>query len=159
MLASPYYVGRVVYGGVEYEGRHPALVDQETWERAQDVLSGRRFAGDRSWRHDHYLKGTLFCARCGERLGVSYSRSKNRRIYGYHYCLGRNKKRTPCDLPFLPLESMEERVMRHWQKVRLAPELIEAIHESVTEEMAEKRAQDEKLLVTGGQSSIHRLPS
>jgi hypothetical protein len=43
---------------------------------------------------------------------------------------------------------MEEKVMRHWQKVRLDRELIEATRETVTEEMADKRSQDEKLLVT-----------
>ena len=147
MLRSPYYLGKLLYGGVEYDGLHPALVDQETWDRVQDVLSGRRLAGDRSWRHDHYLKGSLFCACCGERLGVSYSRGKNGRVYSYYYCLGRNKKRTPCDLPFLPLEQMEEKLIRHWQTVRLAPELIAATRASVTKEMGQKRTEDEKLLL------------
>src|SRR3954471_12032173 len=43
----------------------PQLVDEITWQKVQDVLAGRRLAGDRSWRHTHYLKGSLLCARCG----------------------------------------------------------------------------------------------
>jgi site-specific DNA recombinase len=156
MLSSPYYLGKLVYVGIEYDGRHPALIDQATWNRVQDMLSGRKVAGDRSWRHDHYLKGSLFCGRCGERLGVSHSRGRSGAIYSYFYCLGRNKKRTPCDLPFLPLEPTEEHVIRHWQSVRLDPDLIAATRAAVTEEMREKRASDVKLLLNQ-QRRLQRL--
>jgi site-specific DNA recombinase len=150
IFSSPYYIGTVVFGGVEYEGKHPPLVDNETWHRVQDMLSGRRLAGDRSWRHDHYLKGSVFCARCESRLGVTYSTGKTGIVYPYFYCLGRNRKRTGCDLSFLPLEQMEEKVIRHWQEVRLAPDLVAAIRDSVTQDMAERRRDDAKLLSTQG---------
>ena len=148
ILSSPYYLGKVVFGGVEYEGKHPPLVGKETWHRVQDVLSGRRVAGDRSWQHDHFLKGSLFCGRCESRLGVTYSRGKTGTVYPYFYCLGRNKKRTACDLPFLPLGLMEDKVARHWQTIRLSPELIAAVRASVTEAMAEKRRHDQTLRST-----------
>ena len=133
---------------MEYEGKHSALVDETTWQVVQDVLSGRRLAGDRSWRHDHYLKGSLFCARCDSRMGVSHSQGKNGSIYPYFYCLGRNKKRTECDLPYLPLEQVEEHLIAHWQTRKFDPELISVIEASVSEEIAAKRATDEQLLVS-----------
>jgi site-specific DNA recombinase len=148
ILSSPYYIGRVVYTGVEYEGKHPALIDRATWERVQEVLAGRRLAGDRSWRHEHYLKGSLFCARCGSRLGYGASRGKGGGRYPYFFCLGRNKKRTECDLPYLPASLMEEKVIDHWRKMRLASELIEATRESIHVEMAEQRTDDRKRLAT-----------
>ena len=114
ILSSSYYLGMVPYRGLEYEGKHPALVDRENWHRVQDMLSGRRIAGDRSWRHDHYLKGSLFCAHCDSRLVVSLSRGKSGAVYPYYYCLGRNKKRIDCQLPFLPVEAVERWVMEHW---------------------------------------------
>ena len=109
MLTSPHYMGRLPYGGVEYDGKHEALVDESTWSRVQDVLAGRRIAGDRSWRHEHYLKGTLFCAGCESRLGFGYSKGRGG-TYAYYFCLGRNKKRTDCDMPYLNAELMEEHV-------------------------------------------------
>jgi site-specific DNA recombinase len=145
ILCSSYYTGKLSFGGVEYDGRHPALVDQATWQRVQDVLSGRRISGDRSWRHDHYLKGTLFCVRCDSRLGLTYAKGRGG-TYAYFYCLGRNKKRTDCDLPYLSAEAMDEHVMREWKLRRLAPELVELVRASVTEEMREKRATDSELL-------------
>ncbi len=147
ILTNPYYMGRLPYGGMEYDGRHEALVNSQTWQRVQDVLSGRRLAGDRSWKHEQYLKGTLYCARCESRLGFGYSKGTGG-VYAYFFCLGRNKKRTDCDLPYLPAERMEEHVIRHWQKQRLAPKLIDYVRTSITEERAEQKSKDEQLLVS-----------
>lgn len=55
MLRHPYYKGQVVFNGVIYQGSHEPLVDEMLWQRVQDLLDGRRKAGDRSWRHQHYL--------------------------------------------------------------------------------------------------------
>jgi site-specific DNA recombinase len=146
ILSSSYYKGRLLFGGVDYDGRHPALVDDKTWEDVQEVLSGRRIAGDRSWRHDHYLKGTLFCARCESRLGLTYAKGRGG-TYLYFYCLGRNKKRTDCELPYLPADLTEEHVLKHWRGRKLAPDLAELVHASALQEMAEQRKNDAKLLV------------
>ena len=148
-LSSPYYIGKLLYGGVLYEGKHPALVEEHVWHQVQDVLGGRRLSGDRSWRHDHYLKGSVFCGRCDSRLGFGYSKGRGG-TYAYFFCLGRSKKRTDCDLPYLPAEQVEEHVIRHWQKSHLAPELIAAIRHTVTDGMNERRTQDKQLLVTQG---------
>jgi hypothetical protein len=51
MLTHPYDKGQVVFNGVLYDGNHEPLVDEVLWQRVQDVLAGRRIAGDRSWRH------------------------------------------------------------------------------------------------------------
>lgn len=147
-LGSPYYIGKLLFGGVLYDGKHPALVDERTWQRVQDVLAGRRLAGDRSWRHEHYLKGTVFCDRCDSRLGFASTKNRYGVVYPYFFCLGRNKKRTDCDMPYLPVEQVEEHVLRHWQKARLAPQLIDAIRVTVTDGMTERRAQDKRLLLT-----------
>src|SRR5680860_340769 len=121
------------------------------------MMSGRRFrrcwliaglAGDRSWRHDHYLKNSLFCGQCGSRLGFSYSRGKGGKHYPYFFCLGRNRKRTDCDLPYLPADDVEKKVIAHWRQQKISPELVADIRASVTKELATKRQQDKKLLTT-----------
>jgi site-specific DNA recombinase len=148
ILGSKYYTGTIVYEGVEYKGRHEPLIDRTTWQLVQQMLETRRVAGDRSWRHDHYLKGSLLCGRCGSRLGVSYSRGKTGTVYPYFYCLGRNKKRTPCDLPYLAAETVEGRVIDHWKHVRLAPDVIRATRRSIHQEMAEQRTANRTLLAS-----------
>ncbi|MCA1701739.1 MAG: recombinase family protein [Actinobacteria bacterium] len=146
ILSNPYYMGTVVYGGVEYAGSHQPLIDSETWHQVQDVLQSRRLAGDRSWKREQYLKGSLFCDRCESRLGFGYSKGKTGERYPYFFCLGRNKKRTDCDFPYRPLDAVVADVERHWLTVRLTPQLIEAVRTSVQEELREREALNEQVL-------------
>jgi site-specific DNA recombinase len=148
ILSSPYYIGKIPYKGAIYDGRHPPLIDTPTWLRCQEILAGRRLAGDRSWRHEHYLKGSLFCARCGSRLGFGASRGKTGRLYPYFFCLGRNKKRTGCDLPYLSVRKMEQKVLDYWRSLRVDPELIALTRQSVEQELTEQRADNKKLVTT-----------
>ena len=148
ILVSPYYLGKLPFKGVIYDGRHPALIDEATWQRVQQCLSGRRIAGDRSWRHEHYLKGSLFCARCGSRLGFGISRGRLGGLYPYFFCLGRHTKRIDCDLPYLPVERAERYVTERWRKMKVTPDLIAAVRESVKHELAEQSASHECLLIS-----------
>ncbi len=148
ILSSPYYLGKLRFNGAVYDGTHEALIDPVTWRHVQDVLAGRRLAGDRSWRHDHYLKGSLFCATCGSRLGLSNSKGRRGTIYPHFFCIGRAKKRSDCQQPYLPVEKVEGFVIRHWTSLRLDPELVDAVRESVAAEFAAMRAENETLLRT-----------
>jgi site-specific DNA recombinase len=63
VLHNRYYLGFVTWRGIEYTGKHAALVSPETFVEVQRVLAAHRLAGERSWKHKHYLSGALFCAR------------------------------------------------------------------------------------------------
>lgn len=69
MLRNPYYIGVVKYCGRRVpNGRHPRLVDRDTFNRVQALLAARAVADDRPYRHHHYLRGSLYCADSGGRL-------------------------------------------------------------------------------------------
>lgn len=123
ILVHPYYKGKVVFNDVLYEGAHEPLVDEIAWQQVQDVLASRRIAGDRSWRHGHYLKGALRCARCSGRIGYGTAKGKGGE-YDYFFCLGRHTGRTDCDLPYLPVGETEERVEQQWTSVRFTDDQI-----------------------------------
>jgi site-specific DNA recombinase len=94
ILRNPYYAGWIVYrrGTTDEQtfcGRHPALIDQETFDRVQTLLDEKRVAGERPQKHRHYLKGSVFCGDCGQRLSYGLSRSKNGRHYAYYFCSAR----------------------------------------------------------------------
>lgn len=76
LLHNPYYLGVVPYQGVHYHGKHQALVTPEVWLRVQDLLAMHAHAHERTIKHPHYLKGTVFCAHCGTRMG--YTRNRGR---------------------------------------------------------------------------------
>ena len=115
ILRNPYYVGTVRYGGVEYEGRHAALIDKDTFSRVEAVLAAHGAAHERDRKHRHYLKGSLICARCGSRLTFAKAKG-NGGTYTYFACIGRIQR--ACTLPYAPVEATEDRVAAEYAKVK-----------------------------------------
>ncbi|MGL5862522.1 MAG: recombinase family protein, partial [Phycicoccus sp.] len=120
MLRDRYYLGYVTYDGVEYPGRHEPLIDQDLFDRVQKVLYTERGAGTRRRVHDHYLKGTIWCARCRKRLIYFPTTGKTGQRYEYYVCRGVQDR--SCDLPSLPLAKVERAVADHYTRVSVSAE-------------------------------------
>ena len=104
ILRNPYYIGIVKYCGRRVaNGRHPQLVDRDTFDRVQALLAARAIAGDRPYRHHHYLRGTLYCAECGGRLLYGKHRG-NGGVYEYFCCINRMSRKNGghCQTPTFP---------------------------------------------------------
>jgi site-specific DNA recombinase len=154
LLSSPYYMGKIRHLDIIYDGAHQPLVDAETWHLVQDILAGRRIAGDRSWRHTHYLKGSLTCHRCGGRMGYGHSKGKGG-IYSYFFCLGRHTGRTDCDLPYIAINKVEEEIERIWQtQVQFTAETICEVGELARTQLETRQEQDDSLLANQRQRVI-----
>lgn len=113
MLQNPYYVGTVRYRGNEYEGKHPTFIPRPIYDQVQAVLATHNLAGDKHWRHGHYLKGTVFCRYCGSRLRFTQVRGRRGGTYRYFMCGGRHQGKK-CRLPYLPEHDVEEAVARYY---------------------------------------------
>ena len=86
ILSNPIYVGRLRHKGQTHVGLHPAIVDQETWERVQRQLAEqtqRRAAPHRN--AESFLAGKLYDDR-GNRMGPSHAAKGGRR---WHYYVSR----------------------------------------------------------------------
>lgn len=59
--------GVIVYNGVEYQGRHEAIVSLDTYERAIDLLAVRS-SNKLVSKTDHLLTGMVYCGRCGAKM-------------------------------------------------------------------------------------------
>ncbi len=118
LLRNRYYLGVVSYRGVEYPGKHPALVEPELFERVQMILEERDQHVLKPRRHRHYLRGLLSCGRCGSRMQYTTGRG-NGGEFDYFVCMKRLRGRE-CELPYLPAAEVEERIKQAWpQWVRL----------------------------------------
>ena len=119
LLRKPFYIGRFTWGGVEYQGKHEPLTTVETFAAVQAQLAAKSTAGERTQRHEHYLKGTIACGRCGSRMIFSRNKGRSGGVYDYFVCLGRHGKRTLCDLPYVSVEDVEEQIERYYQTIKL----------------------------------------
>ncbi len=111
LLKHPFYKGVVRYKGVEYPGNHEPLVGVALWQRVQEVFIQRQTAAEKQRKHNHYLKGSVFCGRCGSRLIVSKPTNRHGATYEYFVCIGRHQKRTDCTLQSLPIDQIERKVI------------------------------------------------
>jgi site-specific DNA recombinase len=135
MLRSPVYAGVVRWKGVEHEGIHQPLIAGELFDRVQRVLEAHSTGGERSWKHDHYLKGTLVCAECGSRL--YYALAKGR--FGYFRCIGRNTARTRCSQGrYVPAAELEREVEALYEGVRVPAALRRRLERVLRVEVAER---------------------
>jgi site-specific DNA recombinase len=68
ILTGKMILGVRSHNGVEHPGNWPAIVDRDTWERVQLILTAEdRFKGSRRKGHRSYLlTGMIFCGACGE---------------------------------------------------------------------------------------------
>jgi site-specific DNA recombinase len=78
------------------------------------VLSAHRTSGERSCRRKHYLAGTIYCQLCDHKLIYELSRGRAGKKYGYWACVGRHTYKNGCQLPYLPEELVEDKVVEQW---------------------------------------------
>jgi site-specific DNA recombinase len=123
MLRNRYYLGYVTWNGVEYVGRHEPLVTQELFDRVQQLLDALPGRGSRQRRYNHYLKGFVWCDRCGYRLVIMRGKSATGELYFYYLCRGRQDGK--CDLPYLRVSHVEQAVEAHYATVCLPAEFRE----------------------------------
>ena len=67
ILARKSNCGVIVYNGIEYQGRHEAIISLETYQRAMIAMmerSGKNYVGTT----EHLLTGMLYCGKCGARM-------------------------------------------------------------------------------------------
>jgi site-specific DNA recombinase len=139
LLRHPYYLGLVRYRGVIYPGKHPRLVEPETWQRVQDLLSAKYLVGEKQREHPHYLKGSIHCGQCGARLIVNHAKGRWGGIYPYFICIGRQKDKHSCSQRALRIELIEEAVADYYAGVQLPDDELVSVRAFLEEELSNLR--------------------
>ena len=115
MLRHPYYKGVVQFQGVEYAGKHEPLVDEETWQAVQAVLGSHR-SGERERMHNHFLKSTVVCGRCGSRLLVQNTKNGKGVLYPYFIC-ARRQRLHDCSFKAVLIEVVEAQMQELYRRL------------------------------------------
>lgn len=143
MLRNPCYVKLLTWGGIQYPGAHPQLIDQDTFDRVQSVLDAHNLSVEKRRLHDHYLKGSVFC-KCGSRLCITKAKNRHGTEYLYFFCLGNYRRLTDCQQKAIPLKQVEARIEQKWREVRFDPKYADTIRQIIDEEMAASRTWNEQ---------------
>lgn len=105
--------------------RIPAIIDQETWELAQQRLhQNKRFARRNNHAHEYLLRGFVYCGQC--HYGCS---GRSAKPYGYYCCRTRIEaerlnRSVPCSARYTPAEKLDNLVWQDLCHILTNPALI-----------------------------------
>ena len=106
----------------------PALVDERTFDLAQERLQDNKKFSPRRTVDPSILQGLAHCAQCGYALYRTSTRSSARKIY-YYRCLGadawRYQGRARCNAKPIRLDLLEQTVWNEVARLLESPELIQ----------------------------------
>lgn len=135
ILTRIFYTGQIPYYGSNaqghkrkrwdlatvHTGQHSALIDQETFERAQEV---RRILGryprqrQQTTARLYLLSGILHCGQCwGKMRAQTGSNGRN-----YYICVTRQQRTGPCTQPAIPAHHIELQLLDFLKHIKLSPD-------------------------------------
>jgi len=123
LLTNPLYIGQVRSNGSLHPGEHEAVLDEDTWRRAQELL---RRNGQNGSRHRRLgpaplLQGLLRCQPCGRAMTHSTA-TRGARRYRYYVCQTAQKLGwTACPTKSVPAEKIEASVVEQLRGLLAAP--------------------------------------
>ena len=96
IITNPVYVGKICFSHEVYDGQHEAIIDDATFERAQNHYALLEKSNP-MWRSRSrkLLTGFIFCGECGGRYGISIahtSKGGKKYCYQYYQCYNRPHK-------------------------------------------------------------------
>lgn len=117
------------------ENMHEAIIDIDTWNKAQEKLNGYTKSRDR--KYDHPLKGLVYCGECGNKatLRCREEKRKNGNLWRatYFICSKRNNYSGLCDCKQISANLIEEEVQQtikaQIEKISLSEKEIKQIYQ------------------------------
>jgi site-specific DNA recombinase len=116
LLTNRAYLGAIFFRDKSYPGKHPPIIDQTTFDRAQELLMerGEDCSKRRSNASEYLLSGSLVCARCRRRFTGTIATGKLGVRYRYYTCASRVQYGSArCDQARLRADVLEEAVLTH----------------------------------------------
>lgn len=140
----------------QFEDRVPAIVDKDTWDKVQELLSKRR----RVKKHEQKprpLSTYLFCGACGSAMSMHTSRYKLKDGRGaesvsYQCSEYRIRGRQGCSTNTISDSDIEYIVL---YKIRLLCGYLQRADNQILNELIKFAEQNKKTLVTATSSKVH----
>lgn len=137
ILKQERYLGIYIFGDYRIPDGMPAIIDEETWEKAQRMKS-------KTSRHyekqpDIYLlTGKAFCGHCGKPMVGDSGTSKTGELHYYYSCQSK-KRRSGCDKKSIRKRLLEDTVINFLLDHVLSGPETEDIADTVHEVMQQRR--------------------
>lgn len=142
ILLNKKYIGIYTYNGVETIDGIPRIIDDDTFNKTQEIMLKNKKAPARARAKTEYLLTTkLFCGHCKEMMTGHSGTSKTGKLHNYYKCNNATKKL--CDKKAVKKDYIENLVVEQARNV-LTDENIKKIAEEVVK-LADKERENTAL--------------
>ncbi|OJH30323.1 DNA-invertase hin [Wolbachia endosymbiont of Armadillidium vulgare] len=83
IITNPIYVGKIRHYEKEYEGKHEAIIEEEKWQKAQELIRNQPYR--KAKYEEALLRGIIKCKSCSVNMTLTYAKKENKR-YRYYIC-------------------------------------------------------------------------
>lgn len=130
MLRNKIYLGKMVYAGKEFPGKHPAIVPRALFDRVQRIMPAEHtYNRPRAQKYPYLLSGLIFC-KCGRRMAPQSAKSGQ---YHYYAC-------PDCRIR-MDAEKVEAKALEYLREIDIDKETIQEAINIITERQeAERRS-------------------
>ena len=135
VLRNKKYTGEYECFDVQCENPIPAIIDKETFEAAQQLLSkNKKLGGRNKSRFKYQLSGKVKCGQCGSAMCGNYAgiSKKNKKVRCYYTCQGKKEKRG-CTARAMNRDVIEKIVLDNTFKIILKDDFIDKIADKIIE--------------------------
>lgn len=140
ILRNKTYLGKIVYAGKEFEGKHEAIISQELFDRVQNRLpQAHCYNRPKAQQYPYLLTGIIYC-HCGSRMTPQAAKSG---LYHYYCC--RNES---CRIR-IPAKEIEQKAIEYLKTLDISQETI---NEAISIIVRRQKEEQEKI-----QPEINRI--
>jgi len=116
MLQNKRYIGTYTYKGSEKSDKMPRIIEDDLFERVQEIMGKNRKAPARARAKIEYLLTTkLFCGHCEAMMTGFSGTGKNNNVYRYYVCNKAKKKQ--CKKKIVAKDYIENLVIAECRKL------------------------------------------
>jgi len=142
LLRHPFYIGRILWRGQVYEGKHEPIVDQRVWQQVQKVLDGHDHSRHAEQRQFTYGHGLIKCAHCGYNITAEIHKQR----YIYYICSQRRHRVHSVKLAWVREQVIESQIIAMLEKLCLPKEVYDWATSYLKNILARDRADTENEL-------------
>ncbi|TYP94855.1 site-specific DNA recombinase [Fodinibius salinus] len=131
ILKSQVYLGKIEHNDDVFEGKHDPIIEQETFDKAQEVLESNRIKPKKYDKTDTpaVLTSVAECGLCDSSLTTTSTKKSSGKKYYYYKCLKKNREgNTKGHAPKpLSVPSLDNFVFNTFKLLFEEPEILKAV--------------------------------
>lgn len=120
-LKNPFYIGKFIYKGEQFDGNHDPLTTPTIFDLCQKIMAKNNHNACRRRKYKWLLTGLVYCHDCGSRFYCSYNHKKRLAYYHGAYRKGCRE--------YIHLDLLEEQVASELKKIKFSEEFKAKIRE------------------------------